>query len=151
MQVENKNQSSGFTLLEIMVALLIISIGLLGVATLQVRGQQFNQAAYLRTQATFLAYDLMDRMRANRVEAIEGRYEKQLPVNTSEECDATACTTTQLINYDLDQWFTMVQETLPTGKAKLDWDDPTYTITLQWKSIIDDGKQQEEQQWIFQP
>jgi type IV pilus assembly protein PilV len=150
-QVKNKNQSSGFTLLEIMVALLIISIGLLGVATLQVRGQQFNQAAYLRTQATFLAYDLMDRMRANRVKAIQGRYAKQLPINASEECDATACTTTQLINYDLDKWFAIVQETLPKGKAKLDWNDPTYTITIQWMSIIDDGKQQEEQQWIFQP
>ena len=65
MTVKQNKLSTGFTLLEILIAMLIISIGLLGVATLQIRGQQFNQVSYFRTQATFLAYDLMDRIRIN--------------------------------------------------------------------------------------
>lgn len=47
--------AAGFSMLEMLVALLILSVGLLGVATLQVRGQQFNQVGYLRTQATFFS------------------------------------------------------------------------------------------------
>jgi type IV pilus assembly protein PilV len=58
-------KSPGFSLLEMLIALLVLSIGLLGVATLQIRGQQFNQVGYLRTQATFLAYDIMERIRIN--------------------------------------------------------------------------------------
>lgn len=56
---------AGFSLLEMLIALLILSIGLLGVATLQIRGQQFNQVGYLRTQAAFLGYDIMERIRIN--------------------------------------------------------------------------------------
>ncbi len=58
--------NEGFTLLEILVAVLVLSIGLLGIAGLQVTGLRFNHSAYARTQATLLAYELADRMRANR-------------------------------------------------------------------------------------
>ncbi|HDN27906.1 MAG TPA: type IV pilus modification protein PilV [Thioploca sp.] len=62
---KTKLKSAGFSMLEMLIALLVLSIGLLGVATLQIRGQQFNQVGYLRTQATFLASDIMERIRVN--------------------------------------------------------------------------------------
>ena len=59
-----KNQS-GFSLLEVLIALLILSIGLLGLAALQTTGLRSNQMATMRTLATQIAYDMSDRMRAN--------------------------------------------------------------------------------------
>ena len=58
--------AAGFTLIESLVALLVLSIGLLGVAAMQLASLQANNGAFQRTQATFLAQDIADRMRANR-------------------------------------------------------------------------------------
>lgn len=159
--------SAGFTLVEILVALLIISVGLLGVATLQVRGQQFNQVAYFRTQATLLAYDIMDRIRINSdsspnsdlFEGDEGSYKEPDftdvgPGGTGRDdsCETNACSSSNLTNYDLNNWFNSVRETLPAGEARIVWKDSSkqYTITIRWKNIVD-GKpdSQEEQEWTL--
>ena len=56
---------SGFTLIEMLIALVILSIGLLGVAALQMRGQQYTHEAYLLTQITVQGYQIMDNIREN--------------------------------------------------------------------------------------
>src|SRR5690606_7893202 len=61
---------SGFTLIEVMVALVILAVGLLGMASLMTRSQQSNESAYSRSQATLLAYDIIERMRANLVNPV---------------------------------------------------------------------------------
>jgi len=63
-------RQSGFTLLEVLVAILVLSIGLLGLAGLMASSIRNNHSAYQRTQATWLAYDMIDRMRVNRANAI---------------------------------------------------------------------------------
>ena len=142
--------STGVTLLEMMVALLILSIGLLGVATLQARGQQFNQVAYFRTQATFLAYDLMERIRVNPTDSsgTAGTYVSTLdsnncPTDVNEDfCDGNAkdCDKDALVKYDKVQWCKHLANTLPGGNATIAWnsDDSTYTITIQWQNVIPD-------------
>jgi type IV pilus assembly protein PilV len=62
---QSGNKQQGFTLLEVLIALLVLSIGLLGLAALQTTGLRSNQMATMRTLATQLAYDMTDRMRAN--------------------------------------------------------------------------------------
>ena len=57
----------GFSLLEVLIALLVLAIGLLGLATLQTVGLKFNQESYLRSQAVLIAYDIIDRIRSNPV------------------------------------------------------------------------------------
>ena len=115
----------GFTLLEVMVAMLIVSIGLVGLAGLLITGSKNNQSAYHRSQASWMAYDILDRMRANRTLAKSGSYDLTLgatPTGTS-----TAST-------DLTQWTTQLATTLPGGKGeitrpagivqvKVSWDD----------------------------
>ncbi|MDE1962228.1 MAG: type IV pilus modification protein PilV, partial [Xanthomonadaceae bacterium] len=61
----HKSPSHGFTLLEVLIALLIFSLGVLGMAGLLAVSVRTNHSAYLRTQATFLAQSMADRMRAN--------------------------------------------------------------------------------------
>lgn len=60
---------AGFTLIEVLIAILVMSIGLLGFALLQTMSVRFTQSANYRTQATNLTYELMDQMRANRITA----------------------------------------------------------------------------------
>jgi type IV pilus assembly protein PilV len=55
----------GFTLTEVLIAVLVLAVGLLGLAGLQLAGMKSNHSAYLRSQATIVAYDLLDRMRAD--------------------------------------------------------------------------------------
>ena len=62
------SRASGFSLIEVLVALLILSFGLLGFALLQTLSVRFSQAANYRTVATNLAYELFDQMRANRAD-----------------------------------------------------------------------------------
>ena len=64
MTTQNKKQC-GFSLLEVLVAVVILSIGLLGMAGIQLKGLSSNNSANLRTQATLLASDLAERMHAN--------------------------------------------------------------------------------------
>ncbi len=64
----------GATLIEVLVAIVVLSVGLLGLAGLQMTGLQSNHSAYLRSQATLLAYDLADQMRARRAAALTGAF-----------------------------------------------------------------------------
>ena len=58
------NQQAGVGLQEVLIALLVLSVSLLAIASLQTRSLQFNQSAYWRSQANILAYDVLDRVRA---------------------------------------------------------------------------------------
>lgn len=146
---------TGFTLLEILIALLVLSIGLLGVASLQTRGQQFNTAAYLYTQATYLATDLMDRMRSNyemlnrsnvndsvttqKRQELQDIYSKKLEFPdcpTERECtEDTGCTVTELAEYNLFDWCNSYKDTLPGGEVEIIsepkkvLDDPLVVLT----------------------
>jgi len=68
-------QARGFSLIEILITMLIIAVGLMGTATLQLTGLSSNQGSYLRTQASILVYDMADRMRGNPDRAIAGDYD----------------------------------------------------------------------------
>ncbi|HEY4970720.1 MAG TPA: type IV pilus modification protein PilV [Steroidobacteraceae bacterium] len=104
------SRTGGFTLIEVLVSLVILSIGLLGIAKLMLFSSRSNDSAYLRSQATELAYEILDNMRANRQEAINLSYNTALgavattaaPVLPS--CVSAACTTTQQALYDIYQW-----------------------------------------------
>lgn len=64
-----QRRQSGFTLLEVLIAVLVLSFGLLGFALMQTMNVRFVQSASYRTQATNLAYDLIEQMRSNRYQA----------------------------------------------------------------------------------
>lgn len=99
----------GFTMIEVLVALLVLSIGMLGLAALQITALKFNQGAYQRTQAVYQVYDMIDRIRANSVGKTGGLYEDialgMLPA-TPPDCAATSCTPAEMADYDIYQWNT---------------------------------------------
>jgi type IV pilus assembly protein PilV len=67
--------SKGMTLVEVLVTMVILSVGLLGVAAMQVSTVRNNYDAFVRSQAAVLAADILDRMRANRADALLQRYD----------------------------------------------------------------------------
>jgi type IV pilus assembly protein PilV len=112
-QLSPLTRASGFTLLEVLIAVLVLAIGLLGMASLQVAGLRNNQSAYYRSQATQLAYDMADRMRANPVGLNNGNYNNQAPTN--ENCVTSTCSAAQMAGYDLAEWTAELTAQLPSG------------------------------------
>ena len=100
----------GFTLLEVLVAIVVLSIGLLGLAGLMASSLKNSHSAYQRTQATWLAYDALDRMRANRQVALAGGYNLALGA-TPGGSDLAAT--------DLGEWDAALTNTLPAGDGSI--------------------------------
>jgi type IV pilus assembly protein PilV len=95
---------SGFSMIEVLVAVLILAIGLLGVAAIQTTALKNNNSALQRSEATMLAYFMMDAMRANRIVAIIGSYD------LAKTCVAPS--TGSLITNDQNAWITALKSNL---------------------------------------
>lgn len=108
---------SGFTLVEVLVSALVIAIGLVGVAALQALALKNNQSTFMRSQATALAYDLADRMRANVSGADAGAYDPAAAaIDTS--CNTNSgCAPDVLAEHDLAEWNASIAANLPAGQG----------------------------------
>lgn len=108
---------SGFTLIEVLIAVLVLSIGLLGLAALQTSGLSMNHSAYLRSQATILAADMADRMRANRAGVTADDYNN--PSSSAHAgCTTTGgCNSSDLAENDMFEWSTALGDALPAGEG----------------------------------
>lgn len=100
----------GFTLVETMVAMVVLSIGLLGVAKLVTGAVHANDSGYMRGQATQLAYEILDQMRANRSAALS-----YTGAGAAADCISAPCAPTVLAGLDMLNWNTRVAATLPGG------------------------------------
>jgi type IV pilus assembly protein PilV len=113
------SRQRGFTLLEILVAIVVLSIGLLGLAGLQVVSLNNNQIAYYRAIASQQAYDMADRIRANLVGVRAGNYNNLaagLP-GTNPDCLSANCTAANMTISDHRQWNTLNASLLPAGNG----------------------------------
>jgi type IV pilus assembly protein PilV len=132
MSLTTKRSASGFTLLEVLIAVLVLSIGLLGLAGLQITSLKFNHSAYMRTAATNLAYDMADRMRVNRGQALTGAYDGVDFPDPPLACDPTL-TPDGSAAQDILTWRHALICTLPSGTGKIEReDDNLVTITVRW-------------------
>ena len=107
----------GFTLIEVLVAGLILAIGLVGVAGLQAFSLKNNQSAYMRSQATALAYDLADRMRSNVAGANGGFYDPATAAMATGCTTTSGCSPAQMAQHDLGEWNNSVATFLPMGEG----------------------------------
>jgi type IV pilus assembly protein PilV len=99
-------RAAGFTIVEVLVSLVILSIGLLGIAKLVLYSAHSNDSAYLRSQATQLAYEILDNMRANPTGVTAGNYNIALTAAAPNPgtCVDTTCSAATLAAYDLYVW-----------------------------------------------
>lgn len=133
----------GFSMIEVLVTIVIVSLGLLGIAGIIVNGIKSNQSSYARTQASVLANDIIDRMRANRTtsESPETPYNLTLAAATP---DASSSNVAQ---NDLNQWRTALANTLPSGTGSVNLNAATrhVTVVVQWDNSRVTGGRSDEQ------
>ncbi|RDI99752.1 type IV pilus modification protein PilV [Dyella solisilvae] len=176
--MDRPKHQRGVSLIEVLVAMFVFGIGLVGMSGLMLVSARSKHAAYLRTQVAFLANNMADRMRANPVGVWTGRYNGgAYPVTSgSVECDATtACSPDAVAARDKGLWSQLLASQLPDASAKIECTgvdrvgyDPsaqlakrppfggTCTMWITWteQGI---GRQQNAQAatqsfaWIFQP
>jgi type IV pilus assembly protein PilV len=121
----NKSKQHGFTLIEVLVTLVIMAVGLLGLAGMQVTSLKNNESAYQRSQAAQMAYDMLDRMRVNSAGVANGDY-NDIDVTaptTYTNClktDTTStCNSTGMADYDDGDWHTQLADLLPLGTGSV--------------------------------
>lgn len=112
-----KRRQSGVSIIEALVALIVLSVGMLGVAGLYLESLRANRTALSRTVAVQLVNDMADRIRANRAGLDQYALVDGTAPTGGSDCAAGLCTPTQLALYDKVQWYTSVQAQLPKGPS----------------------------------
>jgi type IV pilus assembly protein PilV len=130
------NAESGFSLIEALVSLIVISVGMIGIAALYGQGLGASRTALYRTQAVNLAADMADRIRANRSATVA--YEGAAANRNCDPGGNTDCTPANMASHDLWRWQTQVGAQLPGGVGAVRVDTtvpPTYTISVTWQEV----------------
>lgn len=108
----------GIALMEAMVAILLLSIGALGYAALQMKGLSASSSSMWRSKASNLAYEMSDRMRANRAGVVAGAYNALLAPQVVTDCGAAAdCSPVRMAQLDHAQWNATLANELPGGSG----------------------------------
>jgi len=141
--VRSRPIAAGFTLLEVLVALIVLSIGLLGLSGLQTSGLRNNHSAFLRSQATLVSADIMDRMRVNRDAATGGDYNIDYTGSPTSATCSSNCSPQVVANMDLTTWRSYV-ERLPGGEGEINVDgNGIVTVRVRWADTRDNANKLE--------
>lgn len=111
------NHNHGSSLIEVLIALVILSVGLLGVGSLQTKTQQFSRSAYFNTQATIFTHDILERARANPKGMFSDFYDSPNVVEHSNCYNLTGCSPQEIAENDMYEWQADVAKTLPGGDS----------------------------------
>lgn len=120
--MQHNSRQHGVSLIEVLIAVLIFSIGLIGLAGLMVVSTRSNHVAYLRTQATFLANNMAERMSSNPAQVWNGGYNNTgYPVAAGTvACDAASpCSAAQIAVHDQQVWSSQLRTFLPNPRASI--------------------------------
>lgn len=143
-------RQDGFTLIEVLVAVLIVAVGILGVAGMQVVSLQQNRNALLRDQALQSGNDILDRMRVNPLSDYAPVDIDDAPASNA-NCLDNNCDRNEMAEFDIAQWkcglnpidpngevyavcadFGITQSSLPEGKGSIVKVGNVHQITVEW-------------------
>lgn len=133
----------GVGLIEVLVAVLVASIGLLGIASTLLTTMRTTTSSYLRQEAVQDAYNIVDRMRSNITAATVagGAYTTTLADTAAStaptDCSSASCSPSNMAAYDVWQWKTLLSKNLPNGKGAITVAEgtnatTTITVEVQW-------------------
>lgn len=167
MRPAGRLDQTGYTLLEVLIALLVFSIGLLGLAAMLVSAVKGNHQAYHHSQAVYVAEAMADGMRANLEAVNANNYNTGGYITTYAGGACTTCNASQLAARDLSAWARMANQKLPNGAIRIacvSTRPATFaaagyngicTLNLRWDATGDVGQSQASSQqtftWMLQP
>jgi type IV pilus assembly protein PilV len=136
-------KESGFSMVEVLVALVVLAIGLLGIAALYLSSLQSGRTAIYRTQAITLAADLADRIRMNRsAQAAYGTLFADAEAVVGSCSTTGGCSDADLASTDLANWKNQIVQQLPNGEGQVVVTAPvgagepaTYVVTVRWAEV----------------
>lgn len=131
----------GFTLVEVLVALVVLSVGLLGMAKMVMVSSHSNDSAYLRSQAVALGYQALDSMRANLPASTTAGYSTALGAmpGPPASCFAAACANAAIAAWDVYSWKQALAASLPAGTGSITTSGTfpmTATVIVQWDDSV---------------
>jgi type IV pilus assembly protein PilV len=152
-------RQKGFSIIEVIIATLIMTVGILGVAGLQVVSLQQNRSSLLRSEALQIGNDILDRMRANPLQPYAPVEYTDAPPAGSRDCVALSCSPSQMETYDIAQWkcginpadpsgglpydicttFGQTTAVLPGGEGEIKSAAGVHTIKVRWVDDRDGG------------
>ncbi|MDP2561853.1 type IV pilus modification protein PilV [Psychrobium sp. 1_MG-2023] len=144
---------SGFTLLEVMIAVAILAVGMLGIAGLHIVSLENTNDAFLRSQAVTISQDIIERMRSNREQVRAGTFNSLSTDNISNapevNCSAntTGCNNTQLATFDIYQWALTVQ-TVNDDNKRRQLPEATATVTSDDSQLFEVKIKWQTKQWV---
>jgi type IV pilus assembly protein PilV len=134
------NRQRGVGMLEILVSVLVLAIGLLGLAALQSIGMKYNYQSLQRTQAVMLAYELTDRIRANSDARVAGQYTIAYGTDPGQPaagtCQTVSCTSAEMAAFDLALWKESISDLLgDDADGQITYNAATllHKIHVRWK------------------
>src|SRR5688572_18088184 len=136
MRMTLKSSQHGFGLIESLVALVVVSVGMIGIAVLYGQGLAASRTAYYRTHAVNLVSDMADRIRLNR--RAGASYAGAGALSGCQAGGDTDCTIAQMAAHDIREWQTQVEGQLPGGAGAVVYagsTPPTYTISVTWQEV----------------
>ena len=142
--INSRDYQHGYTLIEILIAVVIISIGLLGMAGIQLKGMRGTQNSFLQTEAATLANNIAERMHANPNGSLYAginstSYDCDTPPTTPKKCDrqsdgtVDSCSAADMATFDIDTWLCGtpgVKNSLPNGSASVTCIDNNTTDSI---------------------
>jgi type IV pilus assembly protein PilV len=131
-----RRQQKGFSLVEVLIALVVMSVGMLGIAGLYVQGIQAGRTSMFRHHAVTIAGDVADRIRANPTATIA--YVAAAGADNNCVLGGVNCTPAEMAANDILSWQDQADSTLPDGTVTIVLTPaagavpPTYQITISW-------------------
>ena len=128
--MDTSRVSFGFSLIEVLISVVILAIGLLGIAALQVNAIRFNHSAQLRSMAVAQVGNIMDRMQANHAGLESGFYNSVSGIPSLPSC--TDCSASEIALIDVNEWNSLNATLLPSGQGSVLKNGDKYTIIIRW-------------------
>lgn len=131
--INRNNKQRGSSLVEMLVALFVLAVGLLGVLSMQVKSMQFSQTAYYYSQAVYLANEILESMRSSPQSASDYLIDlEDVTPTVSVDCQAIECDAEQMRDWNLNKWRNNIDQLLVSGRSAIERDGEYFKITVQF-------------------
>lgn len=135
--IKRLSANHGFSMIEVMVSMILLSASMVGLAALQSNGTKYDHQAYLRSQAVIQTSDMINRMRANEAGVMGGFYTVDpAPETENKDCGDVNdfCTPQELATYDIVRWNELNNTLLPGGTGSITFDAATaaFSVMVSW-------------------